>query len=318
MDDCESEFVEFVDLTNPGRLAPPKPSPEIEFLKRRLDEEMHGKWAAQNQLIDPNTVRLSGRVARIDRKTEESAYGTLWLALPDLNEEFQAVKVQGAFTDLLGVSETDRVTLLANWKRGRLNWTDVESIEKTDEPMPKIELPDPKGKDPSKQDGKLPTMSELDKQSREGGWGALNHSVYRFNVPVHVTFSPKCRAKLFEGRAAEVQAICREVAESEGLNVIALAAESDHLHVLGIPEGAGGQPPTWVWSTWIGRFKALTSKRLKSLPGLEEFSWQVGYALTSVAGGKQGAEQALELVKRYVEKQGVQDDLQGPSDESAG
>lgn len=122
----------------------------------------------------------------------------------------------------------------------------------------------------------------------------------------HITTAPKGRAKAFEGKAREVQAILRAVAEAEGLRVIAVAAESDHIHLLGVPAGPGGMPPSWTWARWVGRWKALTSKRLKALSGLEAFEWQTGYSLTSVSGGRQGAEDALAVVRAYIEGQGEQ------------
>jgi REP element-mobilizing transposase RayT len=243
--------------------------------------------------------------------------------VPDEDGNHQGIRIRGQVDDLARLCEGDAVQVAATWRYGRLTATEVEEHTPADEvgePVPEVRLPDvkPKVQDAANQDGKLPTMDELDKAAREGEWGALNHSVYRFMVPVHVTFSPKRRAKVFAGRAAEVQQVCREVAEAEGLNVIALAAEEDHLHLLGLPSGKGGCPPTWQWARWVGRFKALTSKKLKALPGLEAFQWQTGYAITAVHGGRQGAEQALEVVKRYVEGQGVQEAHQDDQEEALG
>jgi len=118
-----------------------------------------------------------------------------------------------------------------------------------------------------------------------------------------------------EGRVAIVTGASRglgrasvEALVAEGMKVIAIAAEPDHVHLLGLPGGEGGMPPTWQWSRWIGRWKALTSKRLKSLPGLDDFEWQTGYALAAVSGGKQGAQDALAIVEAYVRAQGDQSD----------
>lgn len=194
---------------------------------------------------------------------------------------------------------------------------EVEERAACAEPMPEVQIPELKSKDVAeKKDGQLPSMEDLEKATAGDGWGSLNHCKYRAPMAWHLTTSPKYRAKSFEGRAAEVQAILREVAEAEGLRVIALAAESDHIHLLGLPAGTGGMPPSWTWSRWVGRWKALTSKRLKALPGLEDFTWQVGYALTSVNGGKQGAEAALEVVRAYVEAQGDQGAEEGGIDQA--
>lgn len=289
---------------------------EVEFLKRRIEDELHAKWAAQRLILDPPAARIAGRVARIEPHEPEANYKALWLAFPDDEGTNQAVRVRGLTADLGMVYEGDALQVALTWKYGRLTLSEIEEHINADlaGPMPEVRLPDLKPKGASTKDGKLPTMDDLDKAAREGEWGALNHSVYRFQVPVHITMSPKYRAKSFEGRAIEVQAICREVAEAEGLNVIALAAEDDHLHLLGIPAGKGGCPPTWQWSRWVGRFKALTSKKLKSLPGLETFQWQVGYALTAVHGGKQSSEESLEVVKRYVMSQGRQEDQEDALD----
>ena len=288
--------------------ASPDQDPEmVKFLRKRLEAEIRAKWLAQQlALLGPADARIAGRVARIDRKSEEALFGSIWMAVADDQDGHQAIKLQGAFADLGVVTEGDRLTLRAGWSRGRLTWMEVEAQEACEDPLPEVKLPEPKDKETASQDGKLPTMAELDKAAREGGWGALNHSVYRFPVPVHITMAPKGRAKLFEGKAIEVQGIMREVAESEGLRVIACASEGDHIHLLGMPAGKGGMPPTWQWSRWVGRWKALTSRRLKSLPGLEDFQWQTGYAINSVTGGKQGAEEALTIVRRYVEAQGDQ------------
>lgn len=298
------------------RTRAPGDDSEVEFLKRRLEEELHAKWEAQCMILDPPAARIAGRVARIEPHDPEASHKALWLAFPDDEGNYQAVKVRGLVGDLGMVSEGDALQVALTWKYGRLTLSEIENHINAElaGPMPKVQLPDPKPKGANSKDGKLPTMDELDKAAREGEWGALNHSVYRFQVPVHITMSPKYRAKSFEGRAIEVQAICREVAEAEGLNVIALAAEDDHLHLLGIPAGKGGCPPTWQWSRWVGRFKALTSKKLKSLPGLETFQWQVGYALTAVHGGKQSSEESLEVVKRYVMSQGRQEDQEDALD----
>lgn len=297
------------EISDEAEAAPEQDPEMVKFLRKRLEAEIRAKWLAQQlALMGPADARIAGRVARIDRKSEEAQYGSIWMAVADDQDGHQAIKVQGAFADLGVVSEGDRLTLRAGWSRGRLIWMEVEAQEACEDPLPEVKLPEPNGKETASQDGKLPTMAELDKAAREGGWGALNHSVYRFPVPVHITMAPKGRAKLFEGKASEVQAIMREVAEAEGLMVIACASEGDHIHLLGIPDGKGGMPPTWQWSRWVGRWKALTSRRLKSLPGLEGFQWQTGYAITSVTGGKQGGEEALEIVRRYVEAQGDQGD----------
>lgn len=283
---------------------------EVAFLKRRLEEELHAKWAAQRLILEPPAARIAGRVARIEPHDPEATHKALWLAFPDDEGNNQAVKVRGLVGDLSLISERDGVQVALTWKYGRLTLAEIEDHVTADlaGPMPEVKLPEPNPKGTVSKDGKLPTMDELDKAAREGEWGSLNHSVYRFQVPVHITMCPKYRAKSFEGRATEVQAICREVAETEGFSVIAIAAESDHIHLLGIPSGAGGMPPTWIWSRWVGRFKALTSKRLKSLTGLEDFQWQTGYAITSVNGGRQSSEESLDVVKRYVMSQGHQDE----------
>lgn len=307
-----TEIWELDDGLQSERPLAPGDDSEVEFLKRRLEEELHAKWEARRLILDPPAARIAGRVARIEPHDPEANYKALWLAFPDGEGKYQAVKVRGLVSDLGMVSEGDALQVALTWKYGRLTLSEIENHLTADlaGPMPEVQLPDPKPKGASSKDGKLPTMDDLDKAAREGEWGALNHSVYRFQVPVHITMSPKYRAKSFEGRAVEVQAICREVAEAEGLSVIALAAEDDHLHLLGIPAGKGGCPPTWQWSRWIGRFKALTSKKLKDIPGLETFQWQVGYALTAVHGGKQSSEESLEVVKRYVMAQGDQEDAQ--------
>lgn len=194
--------------------------------------------------------------------------------------------------------------LVCRWSDSRLVVERVLGVEGCDEPLPK--LPQMSASEQGEKDGQLPTIDELNKQSKGEGWGHLNHSAFRVPIAWHLTTAPKGRAKAFEGKGREVQAILRAVAEAEGLRVIAVAVESDHIHLLGLPAGPGGMPPSWTWARWVGRFKALTSKRLKSLPGLEAFEWQTGYALTSVSGGRQGAEDALAVVRAYVEGQGEQ------------
>lgn len=284
-------------------------NPELEFLRLRLEEEIKAKWELQRRVRDgAATARITGRVVRIDAKSEEAKTRTVWLAVED-EDGYQAIRLTAEAADLTYISGGERVTIACRWRRGHLVFWEIESCEDVDAPLPEVKLPEPKAKaDNEGKDGKLPTMDELDAEARKGGWGALHHSVYRCPIAWHLTTSPKGRAKVFEGRAVEVQAILREVAEAEGLTVIACAAEGDHIHLLGLPSGKGGMPPTWTWSRWIGRWKALTSRRLKSIPGLEAFDWQTGYALTAVSGGKQGAADALEIVKRYVEAQGDQGD----------
>ncbi|MNR82474.1 Transposase IS200 like protein [compost metagenome] len=315
-----TEVWELDDGQQTERQRLPGDDSEVVFLKRRIEEELHAKWAVQRLVLDPPAARIVGRIARIDHHDPEASQKAFWLAFPDDEGNYQAVMVRGLAGDLGMVSAGDALQVALTWKYGRLTLTEIEEHITADlaGPMPEVKLPEAKPKDASSKDGKLPTMDELDKTARESEWGSLNHSVYRFQVPVHITMSPKYRAKSLEGRAIEVQTICREVAEAEGLNVIALAAEDDHLHLLGLPAGKGGCPPTWQWSRWVGRFKALTSKRLKALPGLEAFQWQTGYALTAVHGGKQSSEESLEVVRRYVMSQGHQEDQEGSLDAAEG
>lgn len=287
------------------------PSPDVQKLRETLHDAHRRLWEAQAQLLEPNTTRMVGRVARIDPLKDGERQATLWLALDDEHDRHQAIRLRAATDALQGLYVGARITLIAGWRYGRLSVIEVEGVRLVEDPMPEVKLPEAKPTEAKSQDGKLPTLDELEMAAREGGWGNLNHSVYRIPTPFHLTTSPKCRTKAFEGRAVEVQAILREVAEAEGLTVIAVAAEADHIHLLGVPAGAGGMPPSWQWSRWVGRWKALTSRRLKALPGLAEFEWQTGYALTSVHGGRQGAEDALEVVRRYVEAQGVQDAKDG-------
>lgn len=263
----------------------------------QLQLEIHRLRAIVEAFQGDAVARLRGRVVSWRRHS-------MALAVPNgIGYQFLFVHVpdEGDRDELpIGVM----ADLACRWSDSRLFVERVIDTQPCSDPLP--ELPQQHTPDLAEKDGQLPILDDLNKQSQGEGWGHLNHSAYRVPIAWHITTAPKGRAKAFEGKAREVQAILRAVAEAEGLRVISVAAESDHIHLLGLPAGPGGMPPSWTWARWVGRFKALSSKRLKSLPGLETFEWQTGYSLTSVSGGRQGAEEALTVVRAYVEGQGDQ------------
>jgi REP element-mobilizing transposase RayT len=302
---------------------------ELKDLQERLDRESKARQEAEALALEGDAVaRVRGRLGRVDTIDGQDGEVMLWLIVGDEYEDDygdlqpgkpQAIRIRSPISRLWKLTDGCEIEAVCRFHRGRLTLDYFETITDSDGPLPEGVLPARYTQVLTGEKQRMTSLNDLDKDARRREWGSLNHCVYRVPIAWHLTTSPKYRRPVFDGIAAEVQAIVREVAEQEGLKVIALAAEPDHLHLLGIPEGPGGMRPTWCWSSWIGRFKALTSKKLKTLPGLSDFQWQVGYALTCVAGGKQSQEEALEVVKRYVEGQGDQtepiEDREGVTDE---
>lgn len=310
----EQEYdIEFIDLA--AHVEVPAVADEVKRLEERLWNEIKARLKAENEVLKgPASARMTGRVARVEAPSE-GPQRVLCLAVEDDGDRHQAIALRAVEADLKGIEVGMLIRVAATWRYGRLVLFEVESIEEMVGEVPEVKIPERKAKNP---DGQLPSLDQLDRHTQDAGWGALNHSRYRCAVPFHLTCSPKRRNKSFEGRAAEVQALLRGVAEAEDLKVTAIAAEPDHVHLLGLPGGDGGMPPTWQWSRWIGRWKSLTSKLLKSLPGLEDFEWQTGYALAAVGGGKQGAQDALAIVEAYVRAQGDQSNEPEASDPRGG
>lgn len=318
MDELE---VETLDLSSPFRRQAPKPSPEVAQLQRRLLEEINARREAEAKILhSPAVARITGRLGRIDPADETGAEVIMWLIASDQRDDgdnagrelYQAIKVRAKTAELSLATDACQLTILCRFHRGMLHLDAIEAIVDCADPLPEARLPQRKIAAANNADGKLPSMEDLNKSVNEGGWASLNHSVYRFQVPVHVTFSPKYRAKMLLGREVEAQLILRQVIEAEGVEAVAVAVENgDHVHLLLRHPGAG-TPPTWCWSKFVGRIKALTSKRFKSFD--TEFAWQTGFAITAVHGGRQGAETALSIVKSYVEKQVHHEDPGGGSD----
>ncbi|MBU6427602.1 MAG: IS200/IS605 family transposase [Cyanobacteria bacterium REEB65] len=258
----------------------------------------------------PAVARITGRLARVDPAGEGRA--DLWLICEDdgyIDADgqprpgmHQALKVHARLADLVGLvceTTTPMLMIACRFHRGRLQLAELIDVRDTEEPLPNARVPERDR--PNKTDGMLIHPSELEKMQAKGGWISQAHSVYRIPVAWHLVTIPKYRARSLEGKAIEVQGILRAVAEAEGMTVLALAAEPDHCHVL-----LKGMSPKTRWSDFVGRWKAITSRQLKTLPGLEDFRWAVGYSLCSVAGGTQGAEAALAAVEEYILAQGDQ------------
>ena len=159
-------------------------------------------------------------------------------------------------------------------------------------------------------------LNKRDKKERLGVWGHLNHCVYRFEVPVHIVFCPKRRKKCFVGIAPQVQDIVTVAAERVGLEVLAIAAEPDHIHLLAQVAGPGGMPPNWSWSKTVGQLKAYSSAALKRATSLTEFEWQTGYSICAVTYNQltqQNKAEVLAAVVGYITAQGDQEELEpGP------
>lgn len=276
---------------------PVQPVPDADRVLS-LQLEVHRLRGVVEAFNGPAVGRLKGRVVSWRRFSVALAvlngigHQVLYVQVPD--EADRDELPIGVMADLA-----------CRWADSRLVVERVIQTQPCSDPLP--EIPQKNTPNETQRDGQLPTLDELNQQAQGEGWGHLNHSAYRVPIAWHITSAPKGRAKAFEGKGREVQAILRTVAEAEGLRVIAVAAEPDHVHLLGLPAGPGGMPPSWTWSRWVGRFKALSSRKLKTLPGLQDFEWQTGYAITAVSGGRQGAEEALAVVKAYVEGQGDQD-----------
>jgi REP element-mobilizing transposase RayT len=267
-------------------------------------------------LDGPAVAWIRGRLGRLDPIGDDFAYVELLLISEDAYEDadgelhpggHQVIRVRAKTHQVGRLTDACEITAVCRFHRGRPVLDHFDEVTDTDAALPETKLPQ-RGRPTNRADGHLPSIDEAEKASKLGPWGSLNHSVYRVPIAWHIVMAPKYRARMFEGRSAEAQAIMRQVAVEEGLEVLAVAAEADHIHLLGRPAGKGGMKPTWTWSAWIGRWKAATSRRLKTLDGLEEFRWQVGYSICSVAGGRQSAEEALAVVRDYITKQGDQTD----------
>ncbi|MBM3270029.1 MAG: transposase [Candidatus Sericytochromatia bacterium] len=334
------------DRQSPAQLAgTASPDPGAVFMREVIYEPDPDAaiepWSNLGQQIDDDdadedpglpvgcaVARIRGRLGRLDPIGDDFANVELLMIVEDAYEDadgelrpsgHQVIRVRAKTHQVGRLTDGCQVSAACRFHRGRLVLDHLDEVTDTDAPLPEAKLPQ-RGRPTNRADGHLPSIDEAEKVSKLGPWGALNHSVYRVPIAWHIVMAPKFRARVFEGRSAEAQAIMRQVAEDEGLEVLAVAAEADHIHLLGRPAGKGGMPPNWVWSAWIGRWKATTSRRLKALDGLADFRWQVGYSLCSVAGGRQSAEEALAVVKDYVRGQGDQthepDDHEAAADEA--
>ena len=267
-------------------------------------------------------ARITGRVARVDPVGDDAAKVVMWVIAEDegtghddspQETRYQAIRIYALPSQLWRLSDSCEVEVLCRFSRGQLWLSSLESVREDDSPLPTCKVPARKLAAGDAANAELPTMDQLDNLSREGEWGRLNHSIYRFAVPVHIVFCPKYRRQALLGREIEAQALLRHVIREEGLEAIACAVEhGDHVHLVVRHPGAG-TPPTFCWAKFVGRIKALTSRLFKQFD--PEFEWQVGYSLTAVHGGRQSAEQALAAVRAYVENQGVQGEaghLDGP------
>lgn len=257
----------------------------------------------------PAVAVIKGRLARIDTIPDKQEV-FCWVIsedegyLDDYGEPrqglYQSIRIKAELSKLSSLmSEYPMVTAVCIFHRGILTLDYLEDVRDCDDELPNARLPkrDIQG---NSADGHLVPLDSLNKLG-EGGFQSLNHSVYRIPVVFHITCCPKYRAKSFEGRAVEIQTILRYVSEQEGMKVIAVAAETDHIHLL-----LKGMTPKTCWSEWMANFKARTSARIKKLEGLEGFRWQVGYSISTVNGGKQTMDAALRAVEGYILAQGVQ------------
>ena len=280
-----------------------------------FDNDFHSNDEGMG-LDGPAVARITGRVARVDPVGDDAAKVVMWVVAEDDGygdqedgaqpDRYQAIRIMAVPSQLWRLSDCCEVEVLCRFHRGQLLLVSLESVREDDSPMPTCKIPARKLRAGDAANAELPTMAALDKLSREGEWGRLNHSVYRFQVPVHITFSPKYRRQCLLGREIEAQALLRHVIAAEGIETIAAAVENgDHVHLV-LRHTGPGTPPNWSWSKFVGRVKALTSRLYKQFD--PDFEWQVGFAITAIHGGRQGAEQALAAVRAYVEGQGVQQD----------
>ena len=229
----------------------------------------------------------------------------------------QILRVRAKTWKLSRLSDGCEVEAVCRFHKGRLVLDRFESVVDRDDPLPDVRLPERKVAI-NDADGHLPDINEVDKAARAGGWGTLAHSVYKMNIPVHVVYAVKGRSQCLLGSETLAQMVLRQVIEAEpgDVEVIAVAVENHsggHVHLVLRHSKPGGTPPTWSWPRFIGRIKALASRRIAALPGVVDFpGFQDGYSICSVGGGRNGAETALEVVRQYVINQGVQGEAAGP------
>lgn len=268
----------------------------------------------------PATARIEGRLVRADKADDLGKVVDLWVCATDqyrnddgtFRDAWQAIKVRAETIRLWALTDGCNLVLQRQFHQGRLVLDEIESIEECAEPLPEVRVPKRKVEVLNQADSHLADIADLDKAAKAGGWGSLAHSVYRFAVPVHIVFATKVRSQCLLGPEAMAQLIIRQVVEAEPghVEVVAVAVENHsggHVHLVLRHSKPGGTPPTWAWPRFIGRIKALASRRIATLPELDDWpGFHDDYSITAVHGRRQGAEQALAAVEAYVRGQGDQ------------
>lgn len=266
----------------------------------------------------PAVARIRGRVARVD-PGREAGEVVLLLAVEDhgfLDDRgeprpglHQILRVHARVAEigcLATAGAAPEISLTAIFHKSRLQLVSIEAIDEFDGPLPDVRLPKRPEERPSRRDGELPAIEDVTKPTK-AGWGVAAHSVWRHQVPIHLVWACKRRQTRLVGWEAMAQTVIRQIAEEEGVEVIAVAFEQhsgSHVHLL-VRHPGPGTPPTWSWPHFVNRVKSISSRRLRAIDA--EFSWQQGYALAAVHGGKQGAEAALAAVKAYCDAQAAQE-----------
>jgi putative transposase len=122
-----------------------------------------------------------------------------------------------------------------------------------------------------------------------------SHAVY--DVRYHLVWAPKYRKWVLRGDLREfVEAVFREIGETNDFEIEALEIAEDHVHIF------LGFPPRYSISQVVQRFKGGSARKIfQVFPGVKnelwggEF-WEDGYFVRTV-----GDKVTKDLIKKYIE-----------------
>ena len=273
---------------------------EVEHLREQIAALVRERLKLQAEaLVGPAVARLSGRVVRIEVKAEGSS-ASVWLAVPDGDDRWQAIKVRTDHAALDVIVEGASVRITAVWEKGRLVLDGIETVESTEDPMPEVNLPD-------RMAGKVPDWFHSNaKNARKDLLKASGGSSSVSDLRVHLVWATKRRGKVLTAAMVDrLKTLTAEVVEAKGLGqLLAVNGEEDHCHLaLHIHATVSG-------SDALGAIKAYTSRILRrEFPELREHDgsalWQRGGYVGAIGHGGD-----LSAVLNYIANQDAPQALQ--------
>ena len=272
--------VETLDLTVEQPPAPRVPA-EVQRLRDRLAEVLRELWRVQARSVPDNHVRLVGRVIKLDTKSKEAVYKTLWMALEDEDGNWYPFRLVGASTILTEVSEGMHVELLASWVRSRLTVIEVEEAREVAEAIPEVKLPDATAK------AGVPDWFDSQAQNKTRDLlKASDGSSSVSDLKIHLVWACKRRGRLLTAAMIErIKDLTAQVVDEKHLGrLLAVNGEADHIHV------ALWLPVNIAPSEAMGLIKSYTSRFLRrEFPELKDHDddalWQRGGFVGSIGNG---------------------------------